>query len=65
MQPLFVHFAETGEFQIVTGGVKHIIFWKLAGSTLSPSKGVFGKARCGCMHGLCVPYIERVVRACV
>ena len=64
MQPLFAHFAGSGEFQIVTGGVKHVIFWKLAGGTLSPSKGIFGKVRC-CAMVVVVVVVVVVVAAAV
>jgi microtubule-associated protein-like 6 len=40
---LFATFTEEGEFQIVTGGVKHIKFWKLGSRGVQSKKGLFGK----------------------
>jgi len=37
---LFALFAGSG---LVTGGVNHILFWSLAGSVLTPMKGLFGR----------------------
>ena len=41
LQVLFVHFGSSQ--QIVTGGAKHIRFWKLTGQLLQPTPGLFGR----------------------
>ena len=39
-----IQFNPHKESTIVSVGVKHITFWALCGNTLTPKKGVFGKA---------------------
>jgi microtubule-associated protein-like 6 len=41
---LFVHFTGTGDdYQVISGGDKHVMFYKLSGKCLKPKKGIFGK----------------------
>jgi WD40 repeat protein/Ca2+-binding EF-hand superfamily protein len=39
---LFAHYTGTTDYALITGGVKHVNFWKLDGKVLSSKKGTFG-----------------------
>jgi microtubule-associated protein-like 6 len=40
---LFVHFTGQRDYPVLTGGVKHVKFWKIKGRSLNVKQGFFGK----------------------
>eukprot|EP00948_MAST-09A_sp_MAST-9A-sp1_P002160 g2160.t1 len=40
---LFAKFTSAGEFQCVTGGINHVMFWQLHGKRIDVKQGIFGR----------------------
>ena len=57
LKPLFSTCMEAGDYDFVSGGVNHVVFWNLSGRSIGCIQGLFGrKAKCqpvlcGASHG--------------